>query len=293
MALAGAHARADEAPRLSLQEARKYMLELINRDRAKENLPPVALDEIANTAAQKHAEEMAQNVFLSHLNLDGKLPDQRYTEAGGLDSVGENTYLWTWWSTPAPPITLPLQEPEQNFAKSDIEAIEATYIGEVPPLDGHRRQILDPYHTHVGIGLGRASDGKAVCLTNTQEFVNRYLELEPIPQTAKSKEKIKISGKANPEKPIFAISVGRDNLPTPKTRAEAQKVTSYNRPKATEWAYAGREFKVGTDGKFTMEYSIPPEAPGIYHLMIWVRDDKSKRGADGLFIASNRTIVVE
>jgi hypothetical protein len=291
--LTAAKVRADEAPRLSLDEARKYMLELINRDRAKENLPPVALDETASRAAQGHAEEMAQNIYLSHSNLAGKMPDQRYTEAGGADSVGENTYMWMWWSTPQPPVSLPLQEPEQTFAKSDLEAIEGAYIGEVPPLDGHRRQILNPYHTHVGIGLGRAFDGKAVCLANTQEFVQRYLQLETIPKTAKARDKIKIAGIANPEKPIYALAVGREDLPTPKTRDEVKRINSYRRPDAKDWAFAGRDFKVGKDGKFETTYSIPPDAPGVYHLMIWIRDDKTKTGTNGLFIASDRTIVVE
>jgi hypothetical protein len=284
---------ADEAPRLSLDEARQYMLQLINRDRAKENLSPVALDETASRAAQKHAEEMAQNVYLGHLDLSGKKPDQRYAEAGGVDSVGENTYVWTWWSTPAAPTELPLQKPEQTFAKSDLEAIEASYIGEQPPLDGHRRQILDPHHNFVGIGLGRATNGKAICLANTQEFVDRYLQVEPIPQTAQPKEKIKISGQATADKPIYAIAVGREELPVPKTREEIQQFNSYSRPEATDWAFAGRDFKVGKDGKFEMTYSIPPDVPGVYYVMIWLRDDKTKTGTAGLFIASCRTVVVQ
>jgi hypothetical protein len=283
---------ADEAPRLSLNEARQYMLGLINRDRAKENLSPVALDETANVAAQKHAEEMAQNVYLGHLDLSGKKPDQRYTEAGGVDSVGENTYIWTWWSTPQPPVTLPLQQPEPTFAKSDLETIEAAYIGEKPPMDGHRRQILDPHHNFVGIGLGRATNGKAICLANTQEFVDRYLTVDPIPQTAQAKEKIKISGQASVDKPIYAIAVGREDLPSPKTREEIQRFNSYSRPEGSDWAFAGHDFKVGKDGKFEMTYSIPPDIPGVYYVMIWIRDDKTKTGTDGLFIASCRTIVV-
>jgi uncharacterized protein YkwD len=284
---------ADDPPRLSLDEARQYMLELINRDRAVEKLPPVALDEIANSAAQKHAEEMAQNVYLSHYNLAGKKPDQRYTEAGGSDSVGENTYYWMWWSTPEVPISLPLQEPVQTFSKSDIEAIEAAYIGEKPPFDGHRRQILDPHHNFVGIGLGRATDGKAICLANTQEFVDRYLVVNPIAQSAKAGERLVISGQATAKKPLYAIAVGREELPVAKTRDEVQRYRSYSLPPADAWLFAGRDFEVSKDGKFEAKYAFPKGERGLYYIMIWVRNDPKQTGTQGLFIASCRTVVVE
>lgn len=292
-ALSSIGASADDPPRLSLDEARKYMLELINKDRKAQGLEPVALDETANKAAQGHAEEMAQNVYLSHMNLAGEKPDIRYTKAGGADSVGENTYLW-WWSRVANIAdTLPLQEPEQTFAKTDLEAVEATYMGEVPPMDGHRRQILNPYHTHVGIGLGRATDGKSIALANTQEFVDRYLEVEAIAQTAAAGEKIKIAGKASTDKPLYAIAIGVEPAPTPKTKAEVKLVNSYSRPNAADWLFVGRDLKLDKDGKFEKTITIPQNAPGTYYIMLWVRDDPNKTGLEGLFIASCRTVIVE
>ena len=36
-----------------------------------------------------------------------------------------------------------------------MEEIEASYFNETPPNDGHRRNILAPEHTHVGIALAR------------------------------------------------------------------------------------------------------------------------------------------
>ena len=68
---------------LSLSEARSYMLDLINRDRATANLKPLKLDIVATSAGQKHSDEMANYGYISHYNLDGKSPDQRYSENGG------------------------------------------------------------------------------------------------------------------------------------------------------------------------------------------------------------------
>src|SRR5687767_11294152 len=51
---------------LPLEEARLYVLELINRDRAEEDLPPVELDDTANRAAQRHSDDMSQHGFTAH-----------------------------------------------------------------------------------------------------------------------------------------------------------------------------------------------------------------------------------
>src|SRR5436309_1381667 len=60
--------RDDDA--LTLDQARQYMLELINRDRAAKRLVPVMLDPVATSAGQKHAEEMAAYKYLAHWNLE-------------------------------------------------------------------------------------------------------------------------------------------------------------------------------------------------------------------------------
>src|SRR5437660_1244421 len=75
--------------RLSLDEARQYMVELINRDRAALERKPVRLDPVAMDAGQKHADEMALNRYMAHWDLAGKLPDQRYAEQGGIHHVQE------------------------------------------------------------------------------------------------------------------------------------------------------------------------------------------------------------
>src|SRR6185369_11845538 len=80
-------AKHESRKRLNFDEAKEYLLTLINQDRERQGLKPVQMDAIAAAAGQKHAEEMAVNRYLSHWNKEGKLPDQRYTEAGGKDHV--------------------------------------------------------------------------------------------------------------------------------------------------------------------------------------------------------------
>ena len=71
-----------------LRRGRQFMLTLINADRVRFNLPPVALGD--NLAAQRHAAAMARHNFCSHWGLDGLTPYMRYTLAGGVNREREN-----------------------------------------------------------------------------------------------------------------------------------------------------------------------------------------------------------
>jgi uncharacterized protein YkwD len=122
---------------LPLAGARKYMLELINRDRATEKLPPVELDDAACEAGQEHAKEMAANCYLSHWDMKGRKPLQRYTEAGGSDWVMENCENMLYRDV----ITWKLAT-DQRFSKRQLDEIEKGFFGEKPPNDGHRRNTL-------------------------------------------------------------------------------------------------------------------------------------------------------
>src|SRR5205823_9122 len=74
---------------LTLDDSRRYMLELINQDRAAKGLLLLEMDAIATKTGQEHAEDMAASCYLSHFDRIGRLPDQRYTEQGGRDRVAE------------------------------------------------------------------------------------------------------------------------------------------------------------------------------------------------------------
>src|SRR4051794_26512619 len=82
--------------RLTIREARRYMLALINRDRASLGFLPVELDEGPPTlAGQAHAEDMAKFGYLGHWGTVGSVPEQRHTEVGGVDMVLENALGFT------------------------------------------------------------------------------------------------------------------------------------------------------------------------------------------------------
>ena len=137
------------AGKLTIAQARKYMLDLVNRDRASMGLGPVALEDgAAQRAGQAHAEDMAKNGYLGHWGSDGSVPEQRYTEAGGSDMVMENASCFT--DEHARKLDhAPLIDPK------NIEEAEDMFFHETPPHDGHRKNILKPWHKTVGIGIAQ------------------------------------------------------------------------------------------------------------------------------------------
>jgi uncharacterized protein YkwD len=62
---------------------RKLALELVNQERARENLPPLVLENKLNEAAQAHAADMLARDFYAHESPEGKTVSDRFQAAGG------------------------------------------------------------------------------------------------------------------------------------------------------------------------------------------------------------------
>jgi uncharacterized protein YkwD len=277
---------------MTLEQARVYMLGLINRDRASKNLRPLEMDAVASRAGQKHAEEMASYAFLSHHNREGKLPDQRYTEAGGTGLVQENVYLATYGAVTA---TEPRPSAAtQVFKKADIEYIQAAYFNQIPPNDYHRRNILDARHTHVGIGFALAGEGRGVTLANAQEFVARYVEVEPIPTQAAAGAVIAVKGRVPENLEFYSVEVSREDLPQPRELSDLRKSGPYRTPGSFTSYYPDHQEKsnrarLGAGGSFEAAVRLSDDnRPGLYYVRIRLRDKNGEK-----FWASQRTVIVQ
>ena len=157
------------------------MLELVNADREANGLQPVAWDATAAAAGQKHSEEMAQFGYMSHWNMDGYGPEYRYSRAGGLDMSQENVYrlVHQWEDGRGAPI-------------DDWEQVVADAQAALMNSPGHRANILAPEHTHLGVGIAyNAATGNVAI---AQEFVNRYVTIEPLPQRAQPGDRLVLRG---------------------------------------------------------------------------------------------------
>ena len=295
---------ATPAESMSLDQARDYMLTLINRDRALFGAPPVILDPIANKAGQWHSDEMAAKLFNSHWHADGTKPPQRYTECGGFDYDMENSH----GCGQSEGFEIKIAA-EQTFTAEQIEDEEKTYFDELPPNDGHRKNILDPEHTHVGLGLTLIdivyinSGTDNYRLTSSQEFVSRYGTYASSAEDLVYNVPYVLSGVLDHDLTVQSVQVLREDLPKPielsllrdrsvpiihghYTLAHEKVASGFplpylQRPDA-KVTQAGDEFRI----------DLLPNSnwkPGLYYVLVW-----AKRSAEPgrNFPISMRTMVL-
>lgn len=266
------------------------MLALINRDRASQGLGPVALDEGAPTAAgQRHAEDMMRLGFLGHWGSDGSVPEQRHTEAGGADMVLENALCVTDEAKRA-------VDPEPLIDPAQIERAQAMFFDEVPPNDGHRRNILKPGHTRVGIGVaqstGTAKELAVPCFT--QEFVDGYGRFAPLPAKAKVGATVHVEGTLSNGARPTGVGVARVAAPTPIPVRELNRRRSYPVPKPFQM-YWGPGFVTPIVAKISgssIAIDVPLSdkgRPGLYEISVWAKLGASEEQT----MVSLRTILVD
>lgn len=282
-------ASANDHPILSKEEIleiKQRIVALINQQRRSHGLRPVELDEFASRVAESHCKDMLAGNYISHWNRDGIKPYIRYSDAGGIDAVMENvSALWGG-------VRFNLE-----FIYKTLEEMHLRMYNERPPNDGHRRNILQPQHTHVGIGI--AYD--AIGLRFAQEFVARYVEISSPMRSAKAGEKVLIKGRLlYDETDLAYMEVFYEPFPKPLTAALLNKTGSYEFPQESfairpilpsGYQYAdGKKGEIEYDkssGRFSYLLDIPSNRSGIYTVVVLVSHRKEK------FPATNIAIRVE
>jgi len=261
----------DEALRLKLAQ-----LEIINISRKKNNAPPVKLDILASRVANKMSREAAQNGYLGHWNMAGEEPYLRYAFAGGHDHVSENAY--GEWST-------------ENYSASSqvISAMMKTghqkFMAEKAPDNGHKVNIIDKAHTHVGIGF--CLEGKQ--FRYYEEFIDRYFEYENIPSEVRSGEKFNISLNTRNNGFLYFIIIYRQNFPQTLTPAEISKKGSYrdftNQEYKTLTAWDLSRYRNGSYYQIPLSF----QDEGLYYIQIY--SDKKEITKPGSLNTAGKTPV--
>jgi hypothetical protein len=244
------------------------MLDLINADRAAERLPPVEWEPFAAQVGQTHAEEMAAHGYMSHWNLDGEGPDVRYGRAGGTETVQENVYqFWRRYTDGTP---VPVSDWEQVVIDAQVALMESP---------GHRANIMDPMHTHVGVGIAYNPQTGEVGLA--QEFINRYVRMDPLPGTAQVGEQVMVAGELLGDAQNPLINLAYEPFPSPMTVEQLNATATYVSP--AEFVSAV-EPAVDGAGRFSAQLTLDAEGwPGIYHIRIWIeRADTSVQAVNAV-----------
>jgi uncharacterized protein YkwD len=267
-----------------IEEARAYVLSLVNRDRAAEGLDPVESDETAERAGQRHVDDMAKNGFTAHWGTDGSVPEQRYSEAGGAHFVQENAACFF------DGVVREL-DPNAHFEPAALEKIQAAFMAEVPPNDGHRKNILKPEHKSLGIGLAIPANVDQPCMA--QEFLDEYGEYDELPRSGKLGQKITVSGEVKDPVKFGGVGIGRIDPPKPLDPAHLNSTSLYRVPEPYVLFFPAG-FKtpkpVSVKGNsFTIDVSLDDGGrPGRYQVSVWGKYP----GSDALVMVSLRTVDV-
>lgn len=240
---------------------RQFMLDLVNADRAAAGLPSVAWDDTAAYAGQIHAEEMAAHGYLSHWDLEGNGPDYRYTHAGGLHAVQENVYsrVQRYEDGSAVPVT-------------DWEAVIREAEAALMNSPEHRRNILNPAHTHVGIGLAYNNTNGEFRVA--QEFVGHYVLLDPLPKQIALGSRVRLSGQVLTSVNELLLNLAYEPFPTSLDITELNATSAFQSPAEI---YDSLLIAVSPDGRFNESIILDYEGrPGRYHIRLWVETEQGK-----------------
>jgi uncharacterized protein YkwD len=269
---------------LALEQAREYVLALVNRDRAAEGLEPVRLDDVASDAGQRHADDMARHGFTAHWGTDGSVPEQRYTEAGGEDFVQENAACFF----DEQPRTL---DPEPRFDAEELRKIQHAFMSETPPNDGHRQNVLKPWHTHLGVGLAKPEGLRQVCLT--QEFVDHHGEYEALPRSAEVGQAVRVAGRVKSPVEFGGVGIARIDPAEPLSTPQLNDTSAYPIPTPyvlffPQGYQTPKPVELEGD-EFSIEVELSDRGkPGRYQISVWGRYPDQKE----LLMISLRTISV-
>ena len=256
-------------------EIRVNLLEMINEERAVEKVRPVEIDELATQVATKHAIEMARDEFASHWNRDGLKPYHRYSFAGGTHATQENiSAADDTWSL------------KEDQLKQDTAYLHVRLYQEKPPYDGHRKTILAPQHTHVGIGLAV----EKLRLRLVELFVAKHVEVQPIAREAKPGAELRFRGKILPRNHVLNnLEVFYEPLPKQPELNWLRQARAYALPSESRvlrprllppLMYADKQpgvIDVSPSGSFSTRVRLFSKEPGIYTIVAWIKHEKAEQ----------------
>jgi hypothetical protein len=237
----------------------------INRDRAAAGLLPVGWDGAASRVADAFCAQQVRETTRGHFLMDGVPPYARTAFSGVFGAQSENSVSWVTTADS-------FAESAERLAILGHEGMMA----EKPPADGHRRTILDPEATHVGVGhaLGHGRFQMA------EEFLARSLERLTLSRRADARLAVRFEGKPLAEWRLDFVTIAREPPPAALTRDEASERSSYSYPRpATAYVPEGgpaiRVSETDTQKKIHMLpsrdffFTFAPDRPGLYTFLFY------------------------
>jgi uncharacterized protein YkwD len=254
------------------------LFDRINRDRERHGLSTVRLDLEASQIADEYCIRQIENGTRGHFTSDGLSPYMRYSFSGIFDKVLENAAAWS------------AREPlPEHLVPRLLEMSHNEMLMELPPNDGHRKAILDPWATDVGIGF--AWNGVEVRLVEV--FFRKGVEWVGPRQTVTAGESGRYRFRLLEAHPVDEITVHYERNPYRLSSERANQIGGYGLPPVWKrWLPparvasfqgaigrppAGGEPRFIRDGNelaLDVDFS---NGPGIYTIVVWMRPDDGSR----------------
>jgi Cysteine-rich secretory protein family len=285
------------AEAISIEDARRLLLELVNATRVENQLQPVAQDELAARLALEHATSMAENGYVNHYSLEGLKCEARYNAIGGTDQVEENAaYFEIEHSVSLTPKLIARLHEQWMLSKS------------------HKRNVLDPAHTHLGSAVVLRQvpreGGVLTRIAAVEEFLNDFASFDALPREAERGTVLEVSGQLYPLRARFEfVGLGSEDLPLPRTpEYQMRHIGGYSPPEPaivyiTE---AGRRPKVPEAARYirpgaswdevsgALRLEIPVERhwpAAAYYLSVWASDPRGV--VPGVYCVMTQVVLVK
>ena len=268
------------APFAPEDPVKKGVFAQINADRAAHGLPPVAWDEAASRVADVFTAAAVREGTRGHYLLDGIPPYARTGLAGVFGMGAENVVAWRTTGSE-------FHEPALDLG---LEG-EAAMMAEKPPDDGHRRTILDPTVTHVGVGWAQGGGEFRMA----EEFQTRRLDVLTISSAASDPVTLLFRGRTTAGEQLRFVTLAHEPSPSPLTKgqANARKRYTYPEPRLAFVPEGLKSFQVvgtttedvlhvGGAGEFSFRFT--PALAGLWTIVFHVSDGKEHAKPGGLAV---------
>ena len=203
-----------DQPSARFPDAKQFMLDLINEERRKAEVPEVSLGD--NNAAQIHAENSIRDCVSSHWGTDGLGPPMRHSLAGGYQSNAENVSGWDYCITD-----------EERSRYRPIQSVQSNlrqhmngYMGST----GHKNNILDPWHRKVNLGLTWDTHQ----MWNVQHFEGDYTDCSVLPTIEGTTLQVSCTVSEVFPSDYFVQQIFYDPPPHALTRGQLARVYGYS-----------------------------------------------------------------
>jgi hypothetical protein len=242
------------------------LFERINRDRRAAGVPPLAYERRAALAGDRFCLDSALDGSWGHWDTAGRAPYLRWGLAGGVDYHSENVAAY---SVSSGRVDRPLGDL--------LLQAHDTMMAERPPQDGHRRTILDPLFTHVGIGLATAGGEFRM----SEEFTRVALSWVEVPAgPLRRGDWARFGGEVLPEWEIGLVEIRFEPPPRPLDLLELRRRGSYRLPEVVRsmqprlpeggfYESGGRGDFPEKEGRFSVSFRLDEE--GQYYVVSYVR----------------------